>query len=129
MDHYYFQLSPLLQYAWCQDFKRLIDCLSIQSEAGAWRGTNQKYFPILQKVFSKNPFLLPTEEDFCRAMKTLQNWGIHITPMKHEITTKETEELTAIIYANLRTDSPWIKIAFRRLAEIFQMDGYTFSRK
>lgn len=112
-----------------RDLLRLISLLSIHNERKTWKGQKQKYYLAIEKEFSKYPYHLPAEEDFCRALNTLEDWGLYLKDSKSQMTEAQKKEMAEVIYRKLPSDSFWIKDAFGYLADVMYKAGYTFSKK
>lgn len=112
-----------------RDLSRLISLLSIHNARKTWKGKQQKYYPFVKKEFSKYPYNLPTEEDFCRALNTLEGWGLYLTALESKMTEVQKNEMAEVIYRKLPSESFWIKNAFGHLADVMNRAGYTFFKK
>ena len=112
-----------------KDLSRLITLLSLHNARKTWKGQKQKYYPAIEKEFSKYPYHLPAEEDFCRALNTLEDWGIYLTASQNKMTEAQEKEMADVIYSKLPSESFWIKNAFGHLADVMNRAGYTFFKK
>ena len=115
----------VLQLLDLMELRKLIAFLSIEYKAPILNRENQKYYHSLQKAYSQHPYNLPTEEDFCRALNTLMNFGIHITQTSSALNPKKIKDLANIISSNVCLDSMQIDRVFASLVEVLQKDGYT----
>ena len=101
----------------------------LRNERKSWENKNPKYYETIKKEFSKYPYRLPEEEDFYRALNTLECWGLYLTASKSKMTEAQKKEMAEVIYRELPSDSFWIKDAFGYLADVMYKAGYTFSKK
>lgn len=107
----------------------LITTLSLHNARKTWKGKQQKYYPFVKKEFSKYPYNLPTEEDFCRALNTLEDFGLYLTALESKMTEAQKKEMAEVIYRELPSESFWIKKAFGHLGDVMNRAGYTFFKK
>ena len=114
-----------------RDLSRLITTLSLRNESDTWKNENPKYYEAIKNEFSEleYPYNLPAEEDFCRALNTLENWGLYLTASKSKMTEAQKKKMAEVIYRELPSDSFWIKDAFGYFADVMNKAGYTFSNK
>ena len=108
------------------ELRKLIALISIEGKAPICNRENKKYYHSLQTAFSQHPDNLPTEEDFCRALNTLMNFGIHITQTSSALNPEQIKKLADIISSNLYFDNMQIDRVFAFLVEVLQKDGYSF---
>lgn len=124
-------VSSEFEFNRLRDLSRLISLLSIHNARKTWKGKQQKYYPAIEEEFSKSKYSnrLPAEEDFCRALNTLEGWGLYLTASESKMTEAQKKEMAEVIYRELPSDSFWIKDAFGYLADVMNKAGYTFSKK
>lgn len=116
---------------WLRDLAKLISTLSLRSESDTWKNENPEYYEAIKNQFSEleYPYHFPAEEDFCRALNTLECWGLYLTASKSKMTEAQKKEMAEVIYRELPSESLWIKDAFGYLADMMHKAGYTFSKK
>lgn len=110
-------------------FGKLITTLSLSNERKTWKNENPRYYETIKKEFSKYPYNLPAEEDFCRALNTLEDWGLYLIASKSKMTEGQKKEMAEVIYRELPSESFWIKKAFGHFTDVMNRAGYTFFKK